>query len=263
MSGDPRRDLASWLDYLREIGVEELSVSGATPDPVDGPPRPEVAAAHDPPERSGPGRVQGPGDLFTLGGGDDDPGRDPARGLAEIREDLGDCTRCRLHAGRTHIVFGVGDPGARLMFIGEGPGADEDAQGEPFVGRAGQKLNEMIRAIGLERTQVYIANVVKCRPPDNRDPKPDEIATCSPFLVAQVEAIRPRVIVTLGSPATKTLLGTRAGITRLRGTWQSYRGIPVMPTFHPAYLLRAYTPENRRKVWDDLKAARSRMDREP
>ena len=121
----------------------------------------------------------------------------------------------------------------------------------------------MIQSIGLEREKVYIANVVKCRPPDNRDPKPDEIATCSPFLVEQIEAIRPRVIVTLGSPATKTLLNTKVGITKLRGTWQLYRGIPVMPTFHPAYLLRAYTQENRRRVWDDLKAARARMDREP
>jgi DNA polymerase len=146
------------------------------------------------------------------------------------------------------------------MFIGEGPGAEEDAQGEPFVGRAGKKLDEMIVAIGLSREQVYIANIVKCRPPQNRDPERDEVETCSPFLIDQIEAIRPRVIVTLGAPATRTLLNTRVGITRLRGSWQSFRGIPVMPTFHPAYLLRAYTPENRRKVWEDLKAARARMD---
>jgi DNA polymerase len=146
------------------------------------------------------------------------------------------------------------------MFIGEGPGADEDAQGEPFVGRAGKKLDEMIVAIGLSREQVYIANIVKCRPPQNREPERGEVETCSPFLIDQIEAIRPRVIVTLGAPATRTLLNTRVGITRLRGSWQSFRGIPVMPTFHPAYLLRAYTPENRRKVWEDLKAARARMD---
>ncbi len=146
------------------------------------------------------------------------------------------------------------------MFVGEGPGADEDAQGEPFVGRAGKKLDEMIRAIGLARAEVYIANVVKCRPPNNRDPEPDEIETCSPFLVRQIEAIRPKVIVTLGSPATRTLLRTSVGITQLRGTWHSYRGIPVMPTFHPAFLLRQYTTENRRKVFEDLKAARARMD---
>lgn len=184
-------------------------------------------------------------------------GSDP---LAAIRADLGDCTRCKLCAGRTHIVFGVGNPRARLMFVGEGPGADEDREGEPFVGRAGQKLNEMIRAIGLAREEVYIANVVKCRPPDNRTPEPDEVATCSPFLFRQIEAISPRVIVALGSPAAKTLLGTKVGITQLRGNFGSFRGIPVMPTFHPAYLLRAYTVENRRKVFEDLKAARVRMD---
>jgi DNA polymerase len=185
---------------------------------------------------------------------------DPAGRLAEIRNELGDCTRCKLHEGRTQIVFGVGDPRARLMFVGEGPGAEEDAQGEPFVGRAGKKLDEMIVAIGLRRDAVYIANIVKCRPPKNRDPERDEVETCIPFLEAQIDAIRPAVIVTLGAPATKTLLDTRVGITRLRGNWHSYRGIPVMPTFHPAYLLRAYTPENRRKVWEDLKAARSRLD---
>ena len=147
-----------------------------------------------------------------------------------------------------------------MMFIGEGPGADEDAQGEPFVGRAGKKLDQMISAIGLSREQVYIANIVKCRPPQNREPERDEVATCSPFLYRQIEAIRPRVIVTLGAPAARTLLNTRIGITKLRGSWHAFRGIPVMPTFHPAYLLRAYTLENRTRVFDDLKAARARMD---
>jgi DNA polymerase len=177
-----------------------------------------------------------------------------------VRRDLGECTRCRLHQGRTQIVFGVGSPHARLMFVGEGPGADEDARGEPFVGRAGKKLDEMIASIGLKREQVYIANVVKCRPPGNREPDPEEVATCSPFLFQQIAAIRPKVIVTLGAPATRTLLDTRVGITRLRGTWHEYAGIPVMPTFHPAYLLRAYTAENRRKVWEDIRAARARLD---
>ena len=180
--------------------------------------------------------------------------------LDEIRADLGECTRCQLHERRKNIVFGVGNPRAGMVFVGEGPGADEDARGEPFVGRAGKKLDEMIAAIGLKREEVYIANIVKCRPPDNRDPKPDEVGTCSPFLFRQIAAIRPRVIVALGSPAAKTLLNTKVGITRLRGTWHDYAGVPLMPTFHPAYLLRAYTPENRRKVWEDLKAARARMD---
>jgi DNA polymerase len=185
---------------------------------------------------------------------------DPARLLVEIRERLGECTRCRLCNGRTRIVFGVGNPRAGLMFVGEGPGADEDAKGEPFVGRAGKKLDEMILAIGLRREDVYIANVVKCRPPDNRTPEPDEVATCSPFLFAQIEAILPRVIVALGAPAARTLLGTRVGITQLRGNWGAFRGIPVMPTFHPAYLLRAYTVENRRSVFEGLKAAKARME---
>lgn len=186
----------------------------------------------------------------------------PAAGdasLEAIRADLGACTRCKLCQGRKNIVFGVGNPRARLMFVGEGPGADEDAQGEPFVGRAGKKLDEMIQSIGLARGEVYIANVVKCRPPDNRTPEPDEIATCSPFLFRQIEAIAPDVIVALGSPAAKTLLGTKVGITQLRGNWGRFRGIPVMPTYHPAYLLRAYTVENRRLVYEDLKAARARM----
>ena len=277
MTDDLRSDLANWLGYLKEIGVEELTVREPPPPLVEDPPsshaaEPSRAAARatashseDAPGEEKPAlsKVEGAGDLFRIGGGEDDPDRDPAVRLDETWSELGECTRCRLHEGRTKIVFGVGDPRARLMFIGEGPGADEDAQGEPFVGRAGQTLNKMILSIGLEREKVYIANVVKCRPPDNRDPKPDEIATCSPFLVKQIESIRPRVIVTLGSPATKTLLNTKTGITKLRGTWQSYRGIPVMPTFHPAYLLRAYTQENRRRVWDDLKTARARMDREP
>jgi DNA polymerase len=284
MTEDLRSDLASWLGYLKDIGVRELNVRVPEPGSVENAgssptPRRSPTTVRTPPpslgdesvgtpaeareERPVASPVEGPGDLFRIARAADDAGHDPAVRLEELRSELGDCTRCRLHEGRTHIVFGVGDPRARLMFIGEGPGADEDAQGEPFVGRAGQTLNKMIRSIGLERERVYIANVVKCRPPDNRDPKPDEIATCSPFLVRQIEAIRPGVIVTLGSPASKTLLNTKTGITRLRGTWHSYRGIPVMPTFHPAYLLRAYTEQNRRLVWDDLKAARARMDREP
>jgi DNA polymerase len=233
-------DVREWLRYLHEIGVREMAL-----------PRPAAPVAT---ARSRP-LLQLAGDELT-----GPPAADPAARLQQIRETIGECTRCKLHEGRTNIVFGVGDPRARLMFIGEGPGADEDLQGEPFVGRAGRKLDDMIVAIGLERAQVYIANIVKCRPPGNRDPDPEETATCTPFLFQQIEAIRPRVIVTLGSPATRSLLRTTVGITRLRGQWHSYRGIPVMPTFHPAYLLRAYTPENRRMVWEDLKAARVRLD---
>jgi len=176
---------------------------------------------------------------------------DAASGLSLLRTELGDCKRCRLHEKRANIVFGVGDPNARLMFIGEGPGADEDRRGEPFVGRAGQLLTKIIEAMGLQRDQVYIANVVKCRPPENRTPLPDEVITCSPFLFKQVAAIRPRVVVCLGTPAAQTVLATRETITRMRGTFREVDGISIMPTFHPAYLLR--NPAAKRDVWDDMK----------
>ncbi len=256
---DRSADVVEWVRYLRDIGVRELNAPKPAAAAARREPPALQAAPHRkavPPPATSNADEQGPA-LPMFGG---EPPEDPAARLEEIRADLGECTRCKLHEGRTNIVFGVGNPGAGLMFIGEGPGADEDAQGEPFVGRAGKKLDEMIKAIGLAREEVYIANIVKCRPPDNRDPQPDEVGTCSPFLYRQIEAIRPRVIVTLGSPATKTLLNTRVGITKLRGSWHSYAGIPVLPTVHPAYLLRAYTPENRRKVWEDLKAARARVD---
>jgi len=265
VSGDARRDVAEWLHYLSEIGVSELCPDGGSPVVEPGLVTDDrVHAAAREPEPAMPAQTPASrsGDLFTIGAETED-GDDPVALLAGIRDDLGECTRCKLHEQRTNLVFGVGNPRARLMFIGEGPGADEDAQGEPFVGRAGKKLNEMIKAIGLAREDVYIANVVKCRPPGNRDPESDEVATCSPFLFRQIAAIRPRVIVTLGAPAARTVLGFKGGISKIRGTWQSCRGIDVMPTYHPAYLLRAYTPENRRKVWDDLKTARVRMDEEP
>lgn len=173
------------------------------------------------------------------------------------------CTRCGLCHGRTNTVFGEGDPDAPVMFIGEGPGQNEDEQGQPFVGRAGELLTKMITAMGFQRQEVYISNVVKCRPPNNRAPTPEEAATCWSYLQRQIQIIRPRVIVTLGGPAAKTLLDTREGITRLRGTWHQYAGIqppiPVMPTFHPAYLLRAYTHENRSRVWSDLQAVMARL----
>ncbi len=254
---DAEGDLVEWVRYLKDIGVRELSVSAA------GPASNEVEApSAEPAPQSVAERAVVRATFPTLQIGGETPA-DPVKRLEEIRTRLGDCTRCKLHENRTNIVFGVGSARARLLFVGEAPGADEDIQGEPFVGRAGKKLDEMIVAIGLERKDVYIANVVKCRPPDNRAPQPDEVATCSPFLFEQIAAIRPRVIVALGSPAAKLLLNTKVGITRLRGIWHSYCGIPVMPTFHPAYLLRAYTPENRRKVWEDLKAARARMDESP
>jgi len=176
--------------------------------------------------------------------------------LSTIRADLGDCTRCKLHTlGRKQIVFGEGNPNADLMFIGEAPGADEDAQGVPFIGRAGQLLTKIIEAIGLTRDEVYIANVIKCRPPGNRNPEPDEIAECEPFLLRQIESVRPKVIVALGTFAAHTLLRTDAPISRLRGTFHEYHGAKLLPTFHPAYLLRS--PERKRDVWDDMKKVRA------
>lgn len=174
--------------------------------------------------------------------------------LDAIRADLGDCTRCKLHAGRRRIVFGEGNPQARLMFVGEGPGADEDASGRPFVGAAGQLLDKIIKAIEMRRDEVYIANVVKCRPPGNRTPERDEVETCEPFLFRQIACIRPRVIVTLGAPAFQCLFNSRESISRARGAFREWHGIRVMPTFHPAFLLRS--PEKKREVWEDMKKVR-------
>ena len=175
--------------------------------------------------------------------------------LEELRAAIGDCRRCKLCSGRTNLVFGVGNPHAALMFVGEGPGRDEDLQGEPFVGRAGQLLTKMILAINLERDQVYIANVIKCRPPGNRNPEPDEIASCEPFLFQQIDAVRPKVIVALGAFAAKTLLRTEDPISRLRGRIYDFRGAKLIPTFHPSFLLRS--PERKRDAWEDLKKARA------
>jgi uracil-DNA glycosylase len=183
--------------------------------------------------------------------------RDAANLLALIKADVGpDCPRCKLaRLGRKQVVFGVGNPDADLMFVGEAPGADEDIQGIPFVGRAGQLLTKMILAINLERDQVYIANVIKCRPPGNRNPEPDEIAACEPFLFQQIDAVRPRVIVALGAFAAKTLLRTEDPISRLRGRVYDFRGAKLIPTFHPSFLLRS--PDRKRDAWEDLKRARA------
>jgi uracil-DNA glycosylase len=181
--------------------------------------------------------------------------------LEAIREDIGECTRCKLHEQRTHIVFGEGHPQAKLVFVGEGPGADEDATGRPFVGRAGQLLDKIIAAIGLKREDVYIANVVKCRPPGNRTPERDEVATCEQFLFRQLAFIRPKVIVALGSPAFQCLLRTKETITRARGEWRDWNGIQVMPTFHPAYLLRS--PDKKREAWADMKKVRDYLNSLP
>lgn len=178
--------------------------------------------------------------------------------LDELRVAIGDCRLCRLAGGRTQLVFGVGNPRARLMFVGEGPGRDEDLKGEPFVGRAGMLLTDIIeKGMRLSRSDVYICNVVKCRPPDNRNPEPDEVDACSPFLRRQIALVQPEVIVALGKFAAQTLLATRTPITRLRGNWSEYEGVPLMPTLHPAYLLR--NPGDKKLVWDDIKQVMSRL----
>ena len=176
----------------------------------------------------------------------------------QIHAEIGDCTRCPLHQQRTHVVHTEGNPKARLMFVGEAPGADEDLQARPFVGRAGQLLTKIIEAIGMKREEVLIGNVNRCRPPGNRAPMPDEASTCKPYLLREIAVVQPEVIVVLGNTAMKNLLGTREGITRLRGIFQDYQGIKVMPTFHPAYLLR--DPSKKRETWEDLKKVRDYLD---
>ncbi len=182
--------------------------------------------------------------------------RSSEEALAAIRADIGDCSRCKLHRlGRRQIVFGVGNPNADLMFVGEAPGAEEDIQGIPFVGRAGQLLTKIIEAINLRRDDVYIANVIKCRPPENRNPEPDEVETCEPFLFQQIDEIKPKVIVALGTFAARALLRTQDPISRLRGRVYDFRGAKLIPTFHPAFLLRS--PDRKRDVWEDMKKVRA------
>ncbi len=247
MDGTLRRELAACLrsarEWVRELGEEGVDgferVATTRPVPATAPALARTAEAAAP----AVARVADVG----------------SSGLQAVRQEIGECTRCRLCEGRTQIVFGDGNPRAELLFVGEGPGEQEDLRGVPFVGRAGELLTSMIeKGLGLSRRDVYICNVVKCRPPANRTPLPDEVAACRPFLDGQIAAVSPRVIVALGKPATSLLLGRDVAITKVRGTWHDYRGIPVMPTFHPAFVLRQYTPENRRLVWEDLKAALAR-----
>lgn len=190
--------------------------------------------------------------------------------LAKIKEEAARCLACQLGKGRTNLVFGEGDAGAQLVFVGEAPGEEEDNTGRPFVGRAGQKLTEMIQAMGLRREDVYICNILKCRPPNNRPPAPEEVVVCWPFLVRQLQILRPKVIVTLGNPATQNLLNTREGITKLRGQWQELpnigeglEGTAVMPTFHPSYVIRNYTPQVRGLVWSDLQQVMEKLGIKP
>jgi DNA polymerase len=234
------------VDYQRQLGV-----IGYPRAERPAPARP-AAPAPAPPRRAPAGGHARTADLFT------EPGVARADSLDALRAAIGDCQRCKLAPHRTNLVYGVGNPHARLVFVGEGPGADEDAQGEPFVGRAGQLLTEIItKGMRLARADVYIANVIKCRPPGNRNPEPDEVASCEPFLLRQIELIAPEVIVALGKFAAQTLLRTKAPITQLRGRWFDYHGIQLMPTFHPAYLLR--NPADKRVVWQDIRQVMERL----
>ncbi len=214
------RDLKSYLEYLKGMGIASLPVSDLVSDQGS-----EIK-----PEKSVPSRIMT---------------------LEEVRKELGDCKRCKLHRGRRTIVFGEDNPKATLMFIGEGPGYDEDVQGRPFVGKAGQLLTKIIESIKLTREEVYIANIVKCRPPQNRNPEPDEIESCNPFLMKQIRVIQPKIICALGTFAAQTLLKTNAKISDLRGKIFDLEGIKVIPTYHPAFLLR--NPERKREVWEDMK----------
>ena len=238
---------------LADLGQEGIEFLGRPPssEPVER----ETASARAPRAPA----LGGQPTLFTEGF-DPSSVTDPAEGLRLIREELGECTRCRLHEQRNRIVFGEGNPEAPVVFVGEGPGAQEDRTGRPFVGRAGELLTRIIESVGWRREDVYICNIVKCRPPQNRDPALEEVATCRPFLDKQLLAIRPIVIVTLGKPAISTLLGRNVAITKMRGIWQEWNGIPLLPTYHPAYLLRNYTRETRQAVWDDLRKVRARVD---
>jgi uracil-DNA glycosylase len=235
-----KRQLAARVNYYREMGihdfyrrpVEEGVAGELSPSIAEGEPQPVADAAAPAADSPLPVLADKPAELQT------------------IRADLGECTRCRLHKGRKHIVFGVGNVNADIMFVGEGPGADEDEQGEPFVGRAGQLLNNMIAAMGLERRDVYIANIVKCRPPQNRTPEKDECDTCSPFLLRQIEVIQPKAIVALGAVAAKNLLAMNDSMSNLRGRWYEFKGARLAVTYHPAYLLR--DPRQKKEAWKDL-----------
>jgi uracil-DNA glycosylase len=249
------RVLKQYLEFYRDLGVQSLyrrvsAVAAAAPwptpvvlneEPMPTRPAKKVAAV-----------VAEP--LIAL------PSLEPENDtLAKISADIGDCKRCRLCEGRNKIVFGSGNESTKLVFVGEGPGADEDASGLPFVGRAGQLLTAMIdgtaskEGIAIKRPDVYICNVVKCRPPENRTPQPDEMEICGQFLFRQLMVIKPKAIVALGSTAAKAVLGTKEGVTKLRGNWQKWRDIPVMVTYHPSYLLRPYNQDAKREAWEDLK----------
>jgi len=261
MDPETRARVEAWLRYGEELGVapffrDRAATMPAQAEAKQSTPSIEMAAARPKSAPARPAPPATPAPALPIVVAASEPSlfevieRVEGDSLERIREDIGDCTRCRLHKGRTKIVYGVGNPKAELVFVGEGPGHDEDVQGEPFVGRAGKLLTQMIEAMSLRRADVYICNVVKCRPPENRLPEKDEIATCSPFLLRQLAAIQPKVICCLGACAAQTMLGTNQGISRFRGEWFDFRGSKLIATYHPAYLLR--NPNAKGEVWKDL-----------
>ena len=246
-----KQQLAARVNYYREMGIHDFYRRPVSQDAevMIQPPMEQASV-----EQTAAPRANGGAEALPIV-------QDKPAALQAICDDIGDCTRCRLHKGRTKLVFGVGNPNAELMFVGEGPGADEDAQGEPFVGRAGQLLNNMISAMGLKREDVYIANVVKCRPPGNRTPEKDECDTCSPFLLRQIEVIKPKVVVALGAVAAKNLLAVNDSMANLRGRWYDFRGARLAATYHPAYLLR--DPRQKKEAWKDLQMVMKYLDLTP
>jgi uracil-DNA glycosylase len=266
-----RRALAERVRYCHEMGIYDFyrRAGGGAPDEISS----STFLQEDREEMAPRKSVVAPAlraDSVSIASFPERGVADPSAALKLIREELGDCTRCKLHQGRNQIVFGVGNPHAELMFVGEGPGADEDAQGEPFVGRAGQLLNNMIKAMGLRREDVYIANIVKCRPPGNRQPERDECETCSPFLMRQIAAIKPKVMVALGATAAKNLLAINAPMTELRGRWYDFKpagsdpswpGARLAVTYHPAFLLR--DPRQKGEAWKDLQMVMKYLGIEP
>jgi DNA polymerase len=264
-----RHALAERVRYYRELGIYDLyrRESATSIDVLSLTLQPEIREEM---AKKSAVAVTAASNLLAIASNPEQGISDPIAALKLIREDLGECTRCQLHKGRTKLVYGVGNPRADLMFVGEGPGADEDAQGEPFVGRAGQLLNNMIKAMGLQRGEVYIANMVKCRPPSNRTPEPEECDTCSPFLMRQIAAIKPKVIVALGATAAKNLLAMNSSLGDLRGRFYDFKpagsdpswpGARLAVTYHPAYLLR--DPRQKGEAWKDLQMVMKYLGIEP
>jgi len=279
MDSAKRIRVEAWLQYGNDLGLapyfrdRAISQLSASTDATESTPRMDMASSSNSNSNSGvthttpsaSRRAAAPSlPIISASSGPtlfEAAGPPPHETLDEIRADLGECTRCRLHKARTKLVFGVGNPKAELVFVGEGPGHDEDVQGEPFVGRAGKLLTQMIEAMSLRREDVYICNVVKCRPPENRLPDKDEIAVCSPFLLRQLASIQPKVICCLGACSAQTLLATNQGISKFRGEWFDFRGSKLIATYHPAYLLR--NPPAKSEVWKDLQKVMALLGLQP